>query len=253
MLVMTIQAVVFDIGGVLEITPDLGVTGMWESRLGLGPGELNKRMYDVWRGGGQQGGGPGELTDRPAGRTPSLVTAGSADVADVVLAEIRGVPCDRAVVGVIVQDGQAVMGGRGRDHEVYRRSAAVLAALGHVVLHRGNPAPGVLRHGHVGASLRAPPATPGCGQPTYPPSEWYVNGMRSTIDKAGRLVIPKTLRDSLGLVPGEVEITPDGAGLHIEPLADDRLEDEDGLLVIPAAGATVSDNLVRTLRDADQR
>jgi AbrB family looped-hinge helix DNA binding protein len=77
--------------------------------------------------------------------------------------------------------------------------------------------------------------------------------MRSTIDKAGRLVIPKALRDSLGLVPGEVEVTPDGAGLHIEPLADDRLEDEDGLLVIPAAGATVSDELVRTLRDADQR
>ena len=77
--------------------------------------------------------------------------------------------------------------------------------------------------------------------------------MRSTIDKAGRLVIPKTLRDSLGLVPGEVEVTPDGAGLHIEPLADDRLEDEDGLLVIPAADVSVSDNLVRTLRDADQR
>ena len=51
MLVMTIQAVVFDIGGVLEITADLGVTGMWESRLGLGPGELNRRMHDVWRGG----------------------------------------------------------------------------------------------------------------------------------------------------------------------------------------------------------
>jgi epoxide hydrolase-like predicted phosphatase len=51
MLVMTIEAVVFDIGGVLEITPDLGVTGMWESRLGLGPGELDKRMYEVWRGG----------------------------------------------------------------------------------------------------------------------------------------------------------------------------------------------------------
>ncbi len=51
MLVMTIQAVVFDIGGVLEIIPDLGVTGMWESRLGLGPGELDKRMYNVWRGG----------------------------------------------------------------------------------------------------------------------------------------------------------------------------------------------------------
>ena len=49
--------------------------------------------------------------------------------------------------------------------------------------------------------------------------------MRSTIDKAGRLVIPKALRDSLGLVPGEVEVTPDGAGLRIEPLANDQLQD----------------------------
>jgi AbrB family looped-hinge helix DNA binding protein len=77
--------------------------------------------------------------------------------------------------------------------------------------------------------------------------------MRSTIDKAGRLVIPKALRDSIGLVAGEVEVTSDGAGLRIEPLADDQLEDEDGLLVIPAADATVGDDLIRTLRDADQR
>ena len=77
--------------------------------------------------------------------------------------------------------------------------------------------------------------------------------MRSTIDQAGRLVIPKALRDSVGLVPGEVEVTLDGAGLHIEPLADDRLEDEDGLLVIPAADVTVSDDFVRAMRDADQR
>jgi AbrB family looped-hinge helix DNA binding protein len=77
--------------------------------------------------------------------------------------------------------------------------------------------------------------------------------MRATIDGAGRLVIPKPLRDSLGLVPGEVEVTPDGAGLHIEPLANDDLENEDGLLVIPAADVTIGDDLVRTLRDADQR
>jgi AbrB family looped-hinge helix DNA binding protein len=77
--------------------------------------------------------------------------------------------------------------------------------------------------------------------------------MRSTIDKAGRLVIPKALRDSLGLAPGEVEVTADGAGLHIEPVADDQLQDEDGLLVIPPGGAAVGDDLVRTLRDADQR
>ena len=77
--------------------------------------------------------------------------------------------------------------------------------------------------------------------------------MRATIDGAGRLVIPKALRDSLGLAPGEVEVTPDGAGLHVEPLANDYLEDEDGLLVIPAADVTIGDDLVRTLRDADQR
>jgi epoxide hydrolase-like predicted phosphatase len=52
MTVMTIEAVVFDIGGVLEITPNLGVTGTWESRLGLAPGELNARMEDAWHGGG---------------------------------------------------------------------------------------------------------------------------------------------------------------------------------------------------------
>jgi AbrB family looped-hinge helix DNA binding protein len=76
--------------------------------------------------------------------------------------------------------------------------------------------------------------------------------MRAAIDKAGRLVIPKALRDSLGLVPGEVDVTPEGAGLHIEPLASDYLADEDGFLVIPA-DAPVTDELVRTLRDADQR
>jgi putative hydrolase of the HAD superfamily len=48
---MTIQAVVFDIGGILEITPDRGWARDWDARLGLGPGELGRRMADVWRGG----------------------------------------------------------------------------------------------------------------------------------------------------------------------------------------------------------
>jgi AbrB family looped-hinge helix DNA binding protein len=77
--------------------------------------------------------------------------------------------------------------------------------------------------------------------------------MRATIDKAGRLVIPKTLRDHLGLQPGEVEVTADGAGLRVDPLAGDSLDERDGRLVIPAGGAEVNDAVVRTLRDAGQR
>ena len=48
---MVIRAVVFDIGGVLEIDPDLGVVPMWESRLGLRAGELGERMRDAFAGG----------------------------------------------------------------------------------------------------------------------------------------------------------------------------------------------------------
>jgi putative hydrolase of the HAD superfamily len=48
---MAIRAVVFDIGGVLEITPDLGITGLWETRPGLRAGELNQRLHDAWAGG----------------------------------------------------------------------------------------------------------------------------------------------------------------------------------------------------------
>jgi putative hydrolase of the HAD superfamily len=46
---MTIQAVVFDIGGVLEITPRTAWVEKWEARLHLQPGELDERLMDVWR------------------------------------------------------------------------------------------------------------------------------------------------------------------------------------------------------------
>lgn len=77
--------------------------------------------------------------------------------------------------------------------------------------------------------------------------------MRATIDKAGRLVIPKALRDRLGLQPGEVEVVADGSALRVEPLATADLEERDGRLVIPASGVELDDDTVQALRDADQR
>ena len=77
--------------------------------------------------------------------------------------------------------------------------------------------------------------------------------MRATIDKAGRLVIPKSLRDRVGLGPGVVEVHADGTGIRVEPIATDSLERRGGRLVIPASGAVVDDEVVRALRDGDQR
>lgn len=77
--------------------------------------------------------------------------------------------------------------------------------------------------------------------------------MRATIDKAGRLVIPKALREQLGLLPGAVDVAADGTGLRVEPLAGDELEERDGVLVIPATGVPITDADVQALRDADRR
>jgi len=77
--------------------------------------------------------------------------------------------------------------------------------------------------------------------------------METTIDQAGRIVIPKDLRDRIGLRPGRVDITVDGVAIRIEPVSDEGLVEQDGRLVIPAAGAEIDDALVQALREADQR
>ena len=77
--------------------------------------------------------------------------------------------------------------------------------------------------------------------------------MRTTIDKAGRLVIPKELRERVGLGPGEVEVRVEGAALRIEPLASDRLIERNGRLTVPASGDALDDDRVQALRDVDQR
>jgi AbrB family looped-hinge helix DNA binding protein len=77
--------------------------------------------------------------------------------------------------------------------------------------------------------------------------------MRATIDKAGRLVIPRDLRNRIGLAGGgEVEIEIDGAAIRIEPVTGSELRETAGLLFIPATGTSIDDALVRELIDGDR-
>lgn len=97
-----------------------------------------------------------------------------------------------------------------------------------------------------------PPARRGVREPAIeggpPPRLWHDSDMRVPIDEAGRLVIPKQLRDEVGLEPEEVELYRDGAGIRIEPVAESGLVEEDGLLVIPPSGIALDDDRVRSLR-----
>ena len=77
--------------------------------------------------------------------------------------------------------------------------------------------------------------------------------MRTTIDKAGRLVIPKSLREQSGITSGDVEISLDGAAIRIESVAADNLVEEDGFLLLPSGGPELDADAVREMRLADQR
>ena len=80
-----------------------------------------------------------------------------------------------------------------------------------------------------------------------------MSAMRTTIDKAGRLVIPRALRDRIGLAGGgEVELELDGAAVRIEPVTGSELREDGGLLFIPATGAAIDAAAVRELIDADR-
>jgi AbrB family looped-hinge helix DNA binding protein len=77
--------------------------------------------------------------------------------------------------------------------------------------------------------------------------------MRTTIDRAGRLVIPRPLRERIGLADGgEVDVDLDGAGVRIAPVAGSGLREEDGRLVIPSTSTPITAADVRELIDADR-
>jgi AbrB family looped-hinge helix DNA binding protein len=78
--------------------------------------------------------------------------------------------------------------------------------------------------------------------------------MEVTIDRAGRVLLPKPLRDALGLLPGtKVDVSHYGAGLQLIPAGRTaRIVEEDGALV--ATGETqIDDDIVFNLIDAGRR
>jgi AbrB family looped-hinge helix DNA binding protein len=81
--------------------------------------------------------------------------------------------------------------------------------------------------------------------------------MKVTMDRVGRIVIPKGLRDQLGLRPDEeLEATIDGHAIRLEPRsAPSRVVvQRDGVAVLRSVtDAVLTDRMVRDLRDADQR
>ena len=71
--------------------------------------------------------------------------------------------------------------------------------------------------------------------------------MRTSIDPVGRIVVPKSLRDAVGMTAGPVDVHVEGTRIVIEPIADDSLVDKGNLRVIPAAGSVITDDMVRDL------
>ena len=78
--------------------------------------------------------------------------------------------------------------------------------------------------------------------------------MEAVIDQAGLVVLPKPIRDALGLLPGtKVDITPYGAGAQLLPAGRTaRLVEEDGVLVADAE-TPVDDDTIFALIDEGRK
>jgi AbrB family looped-hinge helix DNA binding protein len=80
--------------------------------------------------------------------------------------------------------------------------------------------------------------------------------MRTNIDRAGRIVVPRAIRDELGLVPGQpLELRAADGGITIEVVPTELVlvDGGRGLVAEPAAGMempVLTADAVRTTLDA---
>lgn len=79
--------------------------------------------------------------------------------------------------------------------------------------------------------------------------------MEAVIDSGGRVVLPKPLRDALGLTPGTtVDISPYGTGVQVTPGGRTaRLEREADGRLVSRGDATVTDDMMYALIDSVRR
>jgi len=84
---------------------------------------------------------------------------------------------------------------------------------------------------------------------------WYHNPMDAVIDSVGRVVLPKQLRDALGLIPGtKVDISPYGSGVQITPGGcTARLEREADGRLVSHGDTVVTDEMMYALMDSGRR
>lgn len=85
--------------------------------------------------------------------------------------------------------------------------------------------------------------------------KWYCHPMKATIDAGGRLLLPKSLRDALGLTPGSVvDISAYGSGVQVMPGGRTaRLEREVGGRLVAVSDTIVTDDDMFALIDAGRR
>jgi AbrB family looped-hinge helix DNA binding protein len=78
--------------------------------------------------------------------------------------------------------------------------------------------------------------------------------VRTTIDAVGRVVIPKPLRDALGLTPGStVDVTRYGSGLQLVPAGRTARLVEDSGALVATGETTIDDDTVFGLIDSGRR